>query len=111
MDVRPQQRTQIHADAERVAVEMQRNAAAKAEFEIQVTNRFVIDTRVEAVVASQVRAARGNAGGGKTRAVRGSAGGAALGGRAATKNLADQFLTSPRTTTLTQGTKTHLTSS
>src|SRR5229473_4850105 len=51
MDARPQKPAQVHADSERVAVELQRNAAAVVEFEIEVTDRFVIDTRVVAVVA------------------------------------------------------------
>src|SRR6266404_1597655 len=46
MDARPQKPAQVHPDSERVAVELQRNAPAVVEFEIEVTNRFVINARV-----------------------------------------------------------------
>src|SRR5229473_5946570 len=68
-DARPQQPAQIHADAKRVAVELQWNAAAKVKLEIQVAGRFVINTGVEAVVTDEIRGAGGNAGRSKALAV------------------------------------------
>ena len=72
-DARPEKPAQIHADTERVAVELQWNAAAKVKLEIQVAERFVIHTGVEAVVTHEIRGAGGNAGGGEALAVRGLA--------------------------------------
>lgn len=66
---RPQKPAQIHADAERVAVELQWNAAAKIKFEIQVADRFVINPGVEAVVTHEICGACGNAGSGEALAV------------------------------------------
>src|SRR6266699_5512938 len=92
----PQKPAQIHADSERVAVELQRNAAAKVEFEIQVADRFVIDPRVVAVVTDQVRTAGGNAGSGEACAVFCGAARATLRGGAAAEDPADQCLIAPR---------------
>src|SRR5260370_16804062 len=64
----PEKPAQIHADAERIAVELQRNAAAKVKLEIQVAGRFVINTGVEAVVTYEIRGAGANAGRGKALA-------------------------------------------
>jgi len=77
--VRPPQPAQIDADAERIAVQLKRDAPAKVEFEVQVANRVVIDAGMEAVVAHQVRGARGKAGGRETLAVFGRATGTAFG--------------------------------
>src|SRR5260370_12629191 len=91
----PQKPAQIHADSERVAVELQRNAAAKVEFEIQVADRFVIDPRVVAVVTDQVRTAGGNAGSGKALAVFCGAARATLRRGAAAEDSANQCLIAP----------------
>jgi len=95
VDARTQQPAQVHADAEGIAVEPKRNAAAEVEFEIQIANGFVIDPRVVAVVPDQVRATGCYAGGGETTAVRGTAAGAAFGRRTAAEHAADDRLISP----------------
>src|SRR5207245_456763 len=95
VDARPQQPAQVHSDAEGIAVEPQRNAAAEVEFEIQVADGFIVDAGVEAVVAHQIRTARCNAGRGETSAVRGAAAGTALGRRTAAEHAADDRLISP----------------
>src|SRR6266481_6095066 len=61
VDARAQKPAQVHPDAGRVAAELQRNAAAIVKFEIQITNRFVIDARVISVVAREISRARRNA--------------------------------------------------
>src|SRR6266481_350643 len=94
MDARVQKPAQVNADSERVAVELQRNAAAVIEFEIQVTNRFVIDARVISVVAREISRARRNAAGCEAFAISASAAPAAL-RRAATEHSADHRLISP----------------
>ena len=65
----PQQPAQIHPDAESIAVELQRHAAAKVEFEIEIADRFVINAGVEAVVTHEIGGARGNTGAGEVLAV------------------------------------------
>src|SRR2546426_1128078 len=54
--VRPQKPAQIHADSERVAVELKWNAAAEIEFKVNVADRFVVNAGVVSVVAREVRA-------------------------------------------------------
>ena len=95
MDVRPQKPAQIHADAKRVAVKLQWNAAAKVKLEIQITDRFVVNTGVESVVADEVRGASRNAGCGETFAVFGRAASIAFGGCSAPENPADHRLIPP----------------
>src|SRR5258708_9008938 len=107
MGVRPQKPAQIHADAKRVAVELQRNAAAKVELKIQVADGFVINTGVEAVVTHEIRGARGNAGRGEALAVCGRAAGTASGGTAA-ENAADDRLVSPGCDVVDRGRETEL---
>jgi hypothetical protein len=57
VDVRSQEPTKVHANTERIAVELERNAATKIELEIQITDRFVVNTAVEAVVTDEIRRA------------------------------------------------------
>lgn len=78
VDMRSQEPTKVHADTERIAVELKRNAAAKIKLEIQITDRFVINATVETVVTDEIRHARGNAGRGEAPAVFGRAGTAAF---------------------------------
>src|ERR1700694_4317410 len=68
-NVRAQEPAQVDADAERIAIQLKRDAAAKVEFEVQVAERFVINTGVEAVVTHEIRGARGNTGAGEVLAV------------------------------------------
>jgi len=77
---RPHQPAQIDTDAERIAIELQRDAPAEVEFEVDVAKWFVVDPCVEAIVANEVGGATCYAGGSKPLAVRGGAAGAALGG-------------------------------
>ena len=56
-DVRSQEPTKVHADTERIAVELERNAATKIKLEIQITDRFVVNTSVKAVVTDEIRRA------------------------------------------------------
>ena len=65
---RPQEPAQVDADAERIAIKLKWDAAAKVEFEIQVADRFVINTGVVAVVTHEIRGARGNTGAGEVLA-------------------------------------------
>src|SRR5260370_14219292 len=94
--VRPQKPAQIHADPERVAVELQRNAAAKVEFKVKVADRFVINSGVVTVVACEVRSPRRNAAGCVALAVSAAAAPAALCSGCATEDPADFGLISPR---------------
>jgi hypothetical protein len=54
VDVRPQEPAQIKPDAERIAAQLQWNAAANIKFEIQITDQFVVNTGIESVVAHEV---------------------------------------------------------
>src|SRR5713226_7084098 len=96
VDVRPQEPAQIDPDAERVAVELEWNAAAKVKLEIQVRERLIVDPSVITVVTHEVRTARGNAGSGEALAIFRRATRTAFGGRAATEDPADHRLVSPR---------------
>ncbi len=58
VNVRAQEPTQVNADTERIAIKLKRDAPAKVKLKVQITNRFVINTSVEAVVADKVRSAR-----------------------------------------------------
>src|SRR5258708_30360493 len=91
---RPQKPAQIHADAERVAIELKRNAAAKVKFKVKVAYRFVINTGAVSVVAREVRRARRDAAGGEAGAVSAAAAPAAL-CCSATEDPADFRLISP----------------
>src|SRR6266481_97662 len=93
--VRPQKPAQIHADAERVAVELQWNAAAKVEFKVNVADRFVINAGVVSVVTREIRRARRDAAGCVAVAVSAAAAPAALRCGTATENPADFSLISP----------------
>src|SRR6266404_4571140 len=77
--MRAQEPAQINPNGERVAVKLQWNAAAKVKLEIQITERFVVNTGVESVVAHKVRGANGNAGRCETLAVFGRAASIAFG--------------------------------
>src|SRR5260370_19583994 len=95
MDARAQKPAQVHAEPEGVAVELQRNAAAIVKFEIQVTNRFVIDARVISVVAREISRARRNAAGWKAFLIGASGAPAAL-RRTAAEHSPDHRLIPPR---------------
>jgi len=58
VNVRAQEPTQVNADTERIAIKLKRDAPAKVKLKVQITNRFVINTSVEAVVADKVSNAR-----------------------------------------------------
>jgi len=96
VDVRPQKPAQIDPDAERVAVELEWNAAAKVKLEIQVRDRLIVDPSVITVVTHKVRTARGNTGSGEALAIFRRAASAALRRCAAAKDPADHTLVSPR---------------
>ena len=57
VNVWSQEPTKVHADTKRIAIELERNAATKIKLEIQITDRFVVNTTVEAVVTDEIRRA------------------------------------------------------
>ena len=95
MSARANEPGQVHANSKRIAVELERNAAAKIEFKIKIANWFVIDACVVPIVAHESRSARRDAAGSVTVAVTAAAVSAAI-RRTATKYPADYRLISPR---------------
>ena len=85
----PQQPAQIHPDAESIAVELQRHTAARVELEIEIADRFVINSGVEAVVTHEIGGARGNTGAREVLAVGRLATSGTLRRRTAAENAAD----------------------
>jgi len=67
--VRTHEPAQVDADAKRIAIKLKGDAPAKVEFEVQVPNWFVIDARIETIIAHEVCGTRGYAGGSITLAV------------------------------------------
>src|SRR6266436_5319776 len=106
--VRAQKPTDVDADGKRITVELHRNAAAVVEFEIKVTDRLVVDPRVVAVVAHEVRGTRGDAGSGEPLAVLGRTAGVAFGGGATTEDPADHRLIAPRRDIIRRGRETEV---
>src|SRR5882762_5609419 len=105
-DMRAQQSAQVHADAERITIQLQRNAAAEVKLEIQVPGRFVIDAGVEAVVTHEIRSARGNAGSGEALAVCRFATSRTFRRGTAAENAAGHGLISPRRNVISRRRKT-----
>ncbi len=92
---RPQKPAQIHADAERVAIELKRNAAAKVKFKVKVANWFVINAGAVSVVAREGRRTRRHAASREAGAVRAAAAPAAFCSGCATEDPADFRLIPP----------------
>ena len=95
MDVRAHEPAQVDADAERIAVKLKRNAPAEVELEIDISSRFVIDARIETIIAHEVCGTRRYAGGSITLAVFRRSARTAFGSRAAAENTTDHRLVAP----------------
>ena len=96
VNVRVQNPTQIHTNAERIAAQVKRNAAAKVKFEVHSWRRFVVDASVPTIVSDKISAACRNASRLVALSIRGCSGRAALRGRAATEHAAEYRLIAPR---------------
>jgi hypothetical protein len=92
---RAQEPAQVDADTERIAIKLKRDAPAKVEFEVQVSNRFVADSGIESIIAHQVCGPCGYAGGGEALAVFRGAASIAFGGRSAPEYPANHRLIAP----------------
>src|SRR6266852_5848213 len=105
---RPQKPAQIHADAERVAIKLQRNAATEIKLEIYVADRFVVNAGVVSVVAREVRRARRDAAGRVPATISAAATSAALGCETTAEDPADHRLISPRCDVIERSRETEL---
>src|SRR5712692_3260398 len=96
MRARPHQRTEIEADAERIVVEPQRNAAAIVKLKVEIIDWLKVDACFIAIVPNEGGATSRDTGTSESVAVRRCAAGTALCCRAAAEDPADHRLVSPR---------------